>query len=114
MKKLSVVLLSIVSSALLITGGSALAYSQPSGMRSKVVSPRKMQARQLKALVLLAAFQFLIVFAGFFAPYGFAAQDRERPFAPPTALHFRDAQGHFHLRPFANYVWQAIWYYQDR
>ena len=49
MKKLSVVLLSIVSSALLITGGSALAYSQPSGMRSKVVSPRKMQARQLKA-----------------------------------------------------------------
>ena len=52
------------------------------------------------ALVLLAAFQFLILFAGFFAPYGFAAQDRDRPFAPPTTLHFRDAQGHFHLRPF--------------
>jgi peptide/nickel transport system permease protein len=52
------------------------------------------------ALVLLAAFQLLILFAGFFAPYGFAAQDRERPFAPPTTLQFRDAQGHFHLRPF--------------
>ena len=52
------------------------------------------------ALVLLAAFQLLIVFAGFFAPYGFATQDRERPFAAPTTLHFRDAQGHFHLRPF--------------
>jgi peptide/nickel transport system permease protein len=52
------------------------------------------------ALVLLAAFQFLILFAGFFAPYGFATQDRERPFAAPTTLHFRDAQGHFHLRPF--------------
>jgi peptide/nickel transport system permease protein len=53
------------------------------------------------ALVLLAGFQFLILFAGFFAPYGFAAQDRERPFAAPTTLHFRDAQGHFHFRPFA-------------
>ena len=42
----------------------------------------------------------MILFAGFFAPYGFAAQDRERPFAAPTTLHFRDAQGHFHLRPF--------------
>jgi len=53
-----------------------------------------------RALVLLAAFQFLILFAGFFAPYGFAAQDREQPFAAPTTLHFWDTQGHFHLRPF--------------
>jgi peptide/nickel transport system permease protein len=52
------------------------------------------------ALVLLAAFQGLILFAGFFAPYGFAVQDRERPFAPPTTLRFRDAHGNFHLRPF--------------
>ncbi len=52
------------------------------------------------ALILLAAFQSLILFAGFFAPYDFAAQDRERPFAPPTSLHFVDARGHFHLRPF--------------
>ena len=52
------------------------------------------------ALVLLAAFQFLILFAGFFSPYGFAAQDREQPFAAPTTLHFGDTQGHFHLRPF--------------
>ena len=53
-----------------------------------------------RALVLLAAFQFLILFAGFFAPYGFAAQDREQPFAAPTTVHFWDTQGHFHLRPF--------------
>jgi peptide/nickel transport system permease protein len=52
------------------------------------------------ALVLLAVFQGLILFAGFFAPYGFAAQDREHPFAPPTALHFMDARGSFHIRPF--------------
>lgn len=52
------------------------------------------------ALILLAAFQSLILLAGFFAPYDFASQNRERPFAPPTALHFVDARGHFHFRPF--------------
>ena len=52
------------------------------------------------ALVLLTIFQGLILFAGFFAPYGFAVQDRERPFASPTTLHFRDALGNFHFRPF--------------
>ncbi len=54
------------------------------------------------ALILLAAFHGLILFAGFFAPYGFAVQDRDMPFAPPTRLHFTDAQGKFHLRPFVN------------
>jgi peptide/nickel transport system permease protein len=52
------------------------------------------------ALVLLAAFQSFILFAGFFAPYDFATQDRERPFAPPTALHFTDTRGNVHIRPF--------------
>ena len=52
------------------------------------------------ALVLLVAFQGLILFADFFAPYGFAVQDRERPFAPPTTLHFGDAHGNFQIRPF--------------
>jgi peptide/nickel transport system permease protein len=51
-------------------------------------------------LVLLTAFQSLILFAGFFAPYDFAVQDRERPFAPPTAIHFTDSRGNFHIRPF--------------
>ena len=52
------------------------------------------------AVVLLAAFQSFILFAGFFAPYDFATQDRERPFAPPTALHFTDTRGNVHIRPF--------------
>jgi peptide/nickel transport system permease protein len=52
------------------------------------------------ALALLAAFLGLILFAGFFAPYDFAAQERDQPFAPPTALHFVDAQGNVHVRPF--------------
>ena len=52
------------------------------------------------ALTFLAAFYGLVLFAGFFAPYDFAAQDRETPFAAPTAIHFVDAQGTFHARPF--------------
>ena len=52
------------------------------------------------ALILLAAFHALILFAGFFAPYGFAVQDREMPFAPPTRVRFFDVHGKFHPRPF--------------
>jgi peptide/nickel transport system permease protein len=51
-------------------------------------------------VILLAAFHSLILFAGFFAPYGFSAQDRQLPFAPPTRLHFFDGAGKFHFRPF--------------
>ncbi|MGH9712974.1 MAG: ABC transporter permease [Candidatus Acidiferrales bacterium] len=52
------------------------------------------------AVILLAAFHALILFAGFFAPYSFTTQDRRFPFAPPTRLHFFDGAGKFHLRPF--------------
>jgi peptide/nickel transport system permease protein len=48
----------------------------------------------------LAAFSCIILFAGFFAPYDFAAQYRDGPFAPPTTIHFVDARGAFHIRPF--------------
>ncbi len=51
-------------------------------------------------LVVLAAIHSLIFLAGFFAPYHFAAQNREFAYAPPARLHFVDAQGRFHLRPF--------------
>jgi peptide/nickel transport system permease protein len=48
----------------------------------------------------LLALHALVLLAGFFAPYDPAAQAREFPFAPPTRLHFVDANGAFHLRPF--------------
>ena len=51
-------------------------------------------------VVALAAFCCVVLFAGFFAPYDFATQDRDTPFAPPTAIHFVDAGGTFHIRPF--------------
>jgi len=54
--------------------------------------------------VLLAGFHCLILFAGFAAPCDPAEQNRDFPFAPPSKVHFVDAHGRFHLRPFV-YSW---------
>jgi peptide/nickel transport system permease protein len=51
-------------------------------------------------LILLGGIHTVILLAGFVAPYHFATQYREFPFAPPTRLHFVDDQGRFHWRPF--------------
>jgi peptide/nickel transport system permease protein len=48
----------------------------------------------------LIALHLLVLLAGFAAPYDPVEQTRTHPFAPPTALHFVDADGQFHLRPF--------------
>ena len=56
------------------------------------------------ALVLLAV-HLPVVFPGFFSPNGYATQNRNLPFAPPTKLHFVDEAGHFHFRPF---VYEAM------
>src|SRR5262249_52222811 len=40
-----------------------------------------------------------VVGAAFIAPYDPAEQHRDVPFAPPTRVHFVDAQGKFHVRP---------------
>ena len=53
-----------------------------------------------KWFVLLALLHGLVVAAGFFAPYDPVEQDRERPYLPPMRIHWMDAHGHLHLRPF--------------
>ncbi len=57
------------------------------------------------AIAALAVSHGLILLAGFFAPYDFASQDRELPFAPPSRIHFIDARKKLHLRPFV-YRWE--------
>jgi peptide/nickel transport system permease protein len=52
-------------------------------------------------LVVLGALHLVVAFAGFFAPYDPGAQDRRTPYLPPMRLHVVDAQGRWHLRPFA-------------
>jgi peptide/nickel transport system permease protein len=61
----------------------------------------KIASRKRHALVLFLIFLHGVVMAGgFVGPYDPIQQEREKPYAPPTAIHFFDAQGRFHLRPF--------------
>ena len=53
-----------------------------------------------KWLAVLVALHGVIACAGFFAPYDPVAQDRQRPYAPPSKPHFLDKQGRVHMRPF--------------
>lgn len=57
-------------------------------------------------VALLAGFHVVILFAGFFSPYNYSAQQRDFPFAPPSRIHFVDSTGDFHIRPFV-YDWKA-------
>jgi peptide/nickel transport system permease protein len=61
--------------------------------------------KQTRWLLMLGILHGLILCAGFLAPYDPARQDREHPYARPMTLHFVDAGGHFHLRPFF-YGWR--------
>jgi peptide/nickel transport system permease protein len=66
-----------------------------------------MNKRRRNALLVtfLAALHLFVILPGFFAPYDYAAQDRELPFVPPSHLHFVDSTGGFHIRPFV-YAWR--------
>jgi peptide/nickel transport system permease protein len=50
--------------------------------------------------VLLVLLYGMALLAPFLAPYAESDIDRERFFHPPTPLHLRDAQGHWHAWPF--------------
>src|SRR5581483_2209476 len=59
--------------------------------------------RQRKVGIALAIFvsaNACLLLAGFIAPYTAAEQHRDFAYAPPTRVHFVDANGRFHLYPF--------------
>jgi peptide/nickel transport system permease protein len=58
------------------------------------------RAKFTRWLVFLVALHVVVAAAGFFALYDPTEQDRERPYLPPMRIHWMDAQGHFHVRPF--------------
>jgi peptide/nickel transport system permease protein len=58
------------------------------------------RSRLLICATVLGVLHLVVACAGFFAPYDPAAQDRAHPYAPPMRLHFVDATGGPHLRPF--------------
>src|SRR5438067_4038985 len=58
-------------------------------------------SRHVRAyLSLLIALYASVLLAGPIAPYDPNEQNRNTPFASPTRVHFVDADGRFHLRPF--------------
>ena len=57
--------------------------------------------QRLPATILIVL-HVTVLFAGFLSPYDPAMQNRTSSLLPPTAVHFADAHGVFHLRPFAS------------
>jgi peptide/nickel transport system permease protein len=57
-------------------------------------------ARLIVGLSIVATFYVVATLADFVAPYDYGSQSREETLAPATALHFLDAAGSFHARPF--------------
>jgi peptide/nickel transport system permease protein len=51
-------------------------------------------------VTIISLFYLTALFADLLAPYDYRAQSRAEPFAPPSVIHFRDAQGTLHARPF--------------
>src|SRR5262249_962971 len=81
--------------------GAADCRQPDRGPRSLSHRPEDSRFVRLRlTLVWLAVLHALIVLAGWVAPYDYAEQHREYPFAPPTPVHFRDTAGGFHFRPF--------------
>jgi peptide/nickel transport system permease protein len=60
----------------------------------------KSRAALPTAMAALVAMHLAALGAGFLAPYDPSEQNRSLPYAPPTRVHFADAEGRFHLRPF--------------
>jgi peptide/nickel transport system permease protein len=64
----------------------------------------KRLSRMTMPLACLAVIHLLVLSAGFFSPYDFAAQDRELPYCPPTRIHWVSKEGRLFWRPFV-YRW---------
>jgi peptide/nickel transport system permease protein len=66
----------------------------------KRLSPMAMSA------ICLVVIHLSVFLAGFFAPYDFAAQDRDLSYCPPTRIHWVNKEGRFLFHPFV-YRWVA-------
>ena len=51
-------------------------------------------------LIVVTFFCLIAIFADLIAPYDYSSLSRREPFAPPTTIRFRDAEGRWHARPF--------------
>jgi peptide/nickel transport system permease protein len=52
------------------------------------------------SVICLAVIHLSVLFAGFFAPYDYAAQNRDLPYCPPTRIHWVNKEGRLLFHPF--------------
>jgi len=89
--------------------------------RRKPRSPLRLALRRLKrhktamvGLVVLVVLYLSALFADFLAPYSYDNEARGFSYAPPSRVHFVDAGGEFHLRPFVYRVSYEFDEFQNR
>jgi peptide/nickel transport system permease protein len=66
--------------------------------RTRAIARRR--GRLIAGLSIISVFYLAAALADFVAPYDYRSQSRDETDAPATAIHFRDADGNFHARPF--------------
>lgn len=74
-----------------------------SGRRTRLTRGLRFVRRRRKfvaGLCIVIFFYLAAIFADFLAPYDYRSQLRAEPMSPPNEIHFRDAGGNWHARPF--------------
>lgn len=64
------------------------------------MTERRLSGSVKAGLALIGFLYAVALFADFIAPYDYREQTRQEPSAPANTIHFVDASGTFHLRPF--------------
>jgi peptide/nickel transport system permease protein len=78
----------------------ARARSSPARLRRRGADFARRRAGPVAGLAIITTFYLAAALADFVAPYDYREQSRAETFVPPTPLHFFDAAGGFHARPF--------------
>jgi peptide/nickel transport system permease protein len=69
-------------------------------LRRRALSLVRRRKKFIAGLCIVLFFYGVAIFADFLAPYDYRSQLRGEPMSPPNAIHFRDALGNWHARPF--------------
>ncbi len=66
----------------------------------RLLALSRRRPKLVAGFAIIALFYLVAVFADFLAPYDYRSQSRRELLAPPPPVHFRDAEGRWHARPF--------------
>ncbi|MDT4895520.1 MAG: peptide/nickel transport system permease protein [Acidobacteriota bacterium] len=83
----------------------ALLSAEEQGATRRARRPRgagfvRRRKKFIAGLCIVLFFYGVAIFADFLAPYDYRSQLRSEPMSPPNEIHFRDAGGDWHARPF--------------